>query len=379
MDMKKILEMFSDFTNAELKELKTEITKLEFARDRNFLKNISEGNLDGVKESLRLGINWESSNLWKDLYRLPIDNTNLETLDYVIKGDIPNVKLGSYLMNDFSGDIREITGLSLSKKYDKETIDSSHVFKELMKSRVEKKLIYSSEKFDEKLFLKAKDYLGEEKFKEILPKAISSFAKYDISKDFQYMHQYIIENDLIIDLAIGISAPASYDFFFNKKEYADYLNNCSEDVKNEVMSSAIENAQGKKIKALHEFGLSLSVPEKQPYSNLFMKTDEKSHEAQDYVISNIENVCIGNHVILKTMLHKSFDQKDDAVKINFIQKVLETYSDEDMKSMPVILNKREPTPRVLFTQKYYEYRKLNLEMHEELDNGSNQEVKKLKI
>jgi hypothetical protein len=380
MDIKKVLEMFADYSLQDLRLLKQEINKLEFARNRELLSHISTGNLQEVKRFFDLGVNWDDANFWKDIYRVSIDNTNMETLDYLINGNIPNIKLGNFFVSGFNGDMQDLAGYKRDAQG--ETYDSSFIFKQFMKSRVSKSLQYASDKFNEDLFLNAEGFLGEKEFSELLPKAIRCFSRGNVSKGYDRMHQYIIDNDLTKILLFGIHDKESYDFFFNKKEYINYLNNASDEVRQEIMTSALEASQLEKIKALHNFGISLSVSSKKAYSDLFMKSDEGAHKAQEYVINHIEDVRIGNHVILKTMLHKGFDSKDDDFKINLIQQVLEQYSDEDMKSMPVILNKRELTPRVMFATKYYDYRKLKSNIDEELKNNpgnDNQDVKKLKI
>jgi hypothetical protein len=371
MNWKNPLELFSNMNFENIARMAT-IPK------KNFLQSIVDNDLEGIVESLKNGVDLGVSSFWQDLYAIEPEIINKETYEFLLEINLPNIRVGNSITKDFPVNLRLLMGRG--KPIDIETFNSSNIFQEILKEKIINSLISEKNSFDEDLFFIAKKYVNKEKFDRNIYKLINKFGKSDISQSSEEMHNFIISNNLFNFLLDGIEKKESLEFFLNHPNYSSYFKNCSEDKKSGLMEYALSNGQIHKVKVLHELGISLSKCDKANYSQLFMMTSSDGNATQDYVINNIDDICVGNHVILKTLLHIKNETIDHKKKIQIINRVLEQYPDDKFELIPNLLNKREDTERVLFTKKYYDHRLLKNELNTKLEPSINNESsKKLKL
>lgn len=372
MNWKKLLELFSNISAEDRRDIKR-------IANKEFLKSISDNNIEQIKEALTRGLDVTLTSFWKDLHNLGYKGINHETYRFLLNTSLTKTKIDNKMKNNFSPELRELMTNDKNSK-----IDLDILIKEVLKEKILKKIVLDADNFNEDIFFLANDYIEKDKINKNIIQVIRNIGKGDISKYSDKLNKYITQNNLVIHLLEGIYEPKFLNYLFNNKIYSQYFRDASDDIRGDVMDYALSNAQIEKVKLLNKLGISLfnnPKKSKSAYSLLFMMNTNDGQDTQDFVVRNIKELSIGNHVILKTLLHVKTQTIDHQHKLNLLNNLLERYSDKQMNSIPSILDKREKTKRVLFVEQYYNTRLFKIELSNELEATAvnHISVKKLKV
>lgn len=130
---------------------------------------------------------------------------------------------------------------------------------------------------------------------------------------------------------------------------------------------------------------SLSSNDKSIYKNALsiVFSSKESFLIQEYIINNISNISIGNHIIIKTLLHKLEDSYESDVdrntqRMELVQKIMYKYSDLDeynILSLNTLLEKRKDSLAKNLLIKFFQFDSLNkkfkFKSHENENNFKN--------
>lgn len=359
----------------------------EFAKKRainnsHFFIGIQNNDISLIEESLNkgLGLDIEKWSFWEHLINVDESTTKNETYEFLLKQNFADNILTNARIRDVISNLQMEKGIHIA--YDP-NIRSSYLIKETIKQKILKNLKSEKIPFDELLFFTANNHVDASKINNYKSDIFNKIGKGDISQLSDKFHKYITDNMLVPHLFHGLSNQKSLDFFLTSPYYEGYFKNYSNETRGGFMDYALSIGQINKVKTLNQLGVSLfNEPKssKSAYSKLFMMNHEEGNAIQNYVLSNIGDVTIGNHVILKTLLHVTSYTPDHEHKIKLINTVLEGYSDNQIDLVPGLLIKRPKTERVLFVEKYYAHRILKMELRNELDPSiNNQSNKRLKL
>ncbi len=214
--------------------------------------------------------------------------------------------------------------------------------------------------FDATIELFGKDFL-----KNNVPLLKKMMAEIDLKKDCFKLQQYLKDNDLTFVILDGIKSKENINFFTEENDYSKIFQELTPDELSIFMNKAITEANEEKIKFLHSFGVPFPTT-KQCYSDLFLKTKQEHLPAQKFVVENIPNIECGDQVILKTILHKNYNDTDE--RLHILKVVLIRYNSLPLELLEKALHKRESSILVDATKKYYDSRVLMNEFDGVLEN-----------
>lgn len=352
------LEFLNGKTAKELNILMQDIMTIKNGRAKNLKKALEISEVDYFFELLHL-VDLNSQDLWNELFSVNLEKITHEMFDRLFN---EHYKLPRVVGTVFSGKMELKKIIGINKETEHTLFDPIFAIKEIVKHRLELHLKYNE--FSLETFEVACKILGKEKMMGISKNFLENFGKsLDISTGYESVHKFVIQNDLISQLFNGISKEENLEYFLSVPEYKKYFN---EAMKQEdqilLMTNSIKKADHAKIKVLYEMGVPFPK-EKQPYSDLFLKTKEEFFEAQMFVINKIEDITFGNQIILKTLLHSKYSVVTSN-HLQLVQKTVERYLDEQADLLLKATEKREDSKEVLFVKKFYEYKKLSFNVSE---------------
>lgn len=223
--------------------------------------------------------------------------------------------------------------------------------------------------FSQYLFLKK--FLEKEPI--ILKKMTDNFCEYSLHK-INYQDNSLFIQEL---LTLGYQ-----DNLFQKAktlENYSYMKNLipTKSIYNDAfMLAGLSSYHFPMVKECFESGVSffknddtMTQQEKAQYKNVFsgVFSSKDSFEIQNFIIDNIPNISIGNHIIVKTIIHQleqkfETDDERNKIRLELIQKVVNRYCELDfdsLLSLKQIINKRESSEAKNFMEKFIHYQEIN--------------------
>lgn len=386
---------------------------------KNLLPELNSTELEDLEKLIKE----QSSQNRKDL-NTAISTGNTEDIDFFIKkvsfDDIyfkhiknyvvPHIKSLHYLKKIDLGTIKFVPVDEESHKIFyilfNEIFDLGETFQHFQKrQRDEKFILPVSDILFSNLFCRLKvnfQYSGNEPypvylfFKSVLKnhpvifkEIIDQFTKYGLSKvDYQ-------ENSLLIsDLIKSGYQDILFQQAKNENNY-QYLQNTisrNEIYSDQLMLTGLVSYHFPIVKNSFENGIPffksgdlLSSDEKAAYKNAFSSVfaSKESLLIQEYIIDNIPDISVGNHIIVKTILNKlesktEFDIERNEKRMELIHKIMNKYldlDDEKILSFKSVLEKREESLAKNYLTKFINFHTLNTK----LTFNSNESSKKNKI
>lgn len=144
---------------------------------------------------------------------------------------------------------------------------------------------------------------------------IKNFLKETIFEEiFTSTHTIIVEkyNNLITPMFEAVTNEKNWQFFLNSPLYSPYMINFFEQHNNpedlaKLMSNAFKNGNKFHIERLFNLGKVFPINDNPAYSLLFATIKHK--DAIEFVVENIDDIAISNHIILRTIFsHNSNDE-----------------------------------------------------------------------
>lgn len=149
-----------------------------------------------------------------------------------------------------------------------------------------------------------------------------------------------------------------------------HVNNIYND---EFMLAGLSSYHFPMVKECFEAGVSffrndsnMTSGEKAQYKNVFSSvfSSKDSLEIQEFIIDNIPDISIGNHIIVKTIIHQlessyETDIERNKTRLDFINKIFQRYNEtnfETIKSLEQIISKREPSEAKTLLEKLIDYK-----------------------
>lgn len=129
----------------------------------------------------------------------------------------------------------------------------------------------------------------------------------------------------------------NHDYLINHPKYnSAIITHLKGDAGEFCMLTAMRSGNIPMMKIMRELGFKYPT-KKEPYSVIFASPTKK--EAIKYIIETIDDIAVGDQVILKTLLHMS--QKVQGLD-ELIPHVLERYNENQLKLLPEAIDKRKP-------------------------------------
>ena len=358
--IQEILSKVSTLKLSDFQNLQQQQIRILEQRSDSFITAIKNSDLNKVKELIDLELNFQDKRLLHKLYDLSLSSINKETINYLLNLELKLKPISTDLIHGFLECKKELNPHRASE------IDPLIVFKYFIKTGLKRTLEHY--KFTDEVFELARSHIEPQMFFELAKKhAVGHLATFENMGSYTNAHNYIknYPNELIPILVNNIKSEENLNSFLNNKTYKDFLeNSIKNDKDGQLMIGAVGNGSYSKMVTLNKMGVCFPLS-KEPYSKLFAKTDPLISDAQKYVINNIEDITIGNQVILKTLLHAyRFQDANEKTEIRkgLITLVLNRYTKEQLEILPEALKKREPSELVNLVGKYYDYVSLSKEV-----------------
>lgn len=373
-NLKTIENLLVDLNTQDFEQLQ-ELIKKQIANNRISLnKAITEGNIEAI-----------------DLF---IDKVNFDDtyISHLKKQVVPHIKSLHYLSQKNFTQSFSITDLDTLNAFHllfKDILDLGEFNDFYKKNHTEKTKFSLSDVLFASLFHRLKlnfEYSGEEPY----PKYV--FIKSLVGKNEKVWNEILNnfcnsslsginfqDNSLLIAelLKAGFKdklfqQAKNNDNYSYLKTLVDFDNIYNDN----FMLSGLSSYHFPMVKESFEHGVpffksdeTLTQEQKAQYKNVFSSVfaSKESLDIQEFIIDNIDNISVGNHIIAKTILHKledtyetDFERNDK--RIALINKILERYSElenEDILNFQKILQKRKDSYAKNLFEKFINYHLLN--------------------
>lgn len=393
-NLKTIEQLLPQLTSENFESLQLLIQK-QISQNRNsFEKAIQLGDTDNI-EKLQDKVSFDS-NYFKDLRKKTV--AHVKSLHYFMKHPVTQKQfpiLDSEIFETFHFLFKEALMLDSNfTNFRKKIIDQNNPLKfnasdilfASLFHRLKLNFEYSCEEpYPVYLFLKSL----MQKDSKVWEKTVKIFCQYSLSK-IDYQENSLLIQDLIkMDLTMVLFEQAK-----NEKNYR-YIKSIipRESIFNDdFMLKGLESYHYPMVKESFDNGVAffradetMSSEEKARYKNAFSNvfSSKESLEIQNLIINKISDISLGNHIIVKTILHKledSFetDIERNEVRFNFIQSIVERYNELDNDKIiefKIILAKRKDSRAKDYLCKFINFHDLN----NKLSSHSEVSIKRHKI
>ena len=280
----------------------------------NFFQNIKTKDYEKAQKNIDWGLDWDSKNTLKEIER-------------AFENSFQDIKIIKILWDLKPDNIHHEIILDFFKI--KEPLKSDQIIKEIFKKRFQKGY-YQSLSEDVGLWLIEKINIFALDEKLVIKNMMSSLL---LSSDLQNCEKLLDTicskaPELIADSLSTVMKENNFNFMI--KKYSFLLNKISNQVEKEkVMAEALEKGNLNIIKFLNKEGHPYPIT-KAPYAGLFGNTNYK--EAMEYVVNTVEDITVGNQVILKTALHYNREK--------IIISILERYNNKQYEQIGKAMEKR---------------------------------------
>ena len=330
----------------------------------DFFQNIKSKDYEKAQKNIDWGLDWKSKkilqqiketfeNSFQDiksiemLWNLKPDNITNEIILDFFKINIP------LTANNFNEIILKFFKV-------KNPLNPEVVVKEIFKKRIERGY-YKPLSAEVGLWLLDKQEIFSLDKKLVMKHIMNSLlTSSNLEKCEKLLDTIYSKNqELITD---SLSAAMTQDNFnFMIKKYSFLFNKISNPLYQEkMMSDALEKGNLNIIRFLNESGQTYPNS-KAPYAKLFGNINNK--EAMDYVVSTIEDITVGNQVILKTALHYNRDK--------IIISILERYNQSQYEQISKATEKRVENEALQMIKYFYFKNKLENNLNNKSNNNKN--------
>lgn len=387
-----IQKLLTDLNTNDFQQLEKHIkTQISYNR-KSFETAIEAGNVDSINEYF--------NKVCFDQDYLKFFNNkivpHIKSLHYLSKQPIEASKfslIDSESVETFHLLFQDILDLNpdynifkKEQRNDKLTFSLSDILFSYLFNRLKVSFTYDHETpYPKYIFLKP--FL--QKKPEIFKRTMDTFVNYTLSKiDFQ-------ENSLLITELIKFGYKEKlFEQAKNEKNY-HYLQTIFSDksgYNDAFMLKGLSIFNYSMVKQSFQHGIpffknddSLSAEEKANYKNIFSKVfgSKDSLTIQQYIIDNIPDISVGNHIIVKTILYKlednsELDTERNNTRMELIQSIMGRYNQlaqEKILAFQSLLEKRTDSLGKEILTKFLNYNTLN----NKLSSSFHTKEKKIKI